>query len=259
VRRTERLFAITEVLRGRRTGITAEELAGRFGVTLRTVYRDLASLRDADLPLNADRGRGGGYALDRSYSLPPVNFTAREAALLVTAGQFLLRMRLLPFDATIEVALDKVRAALPAGAQRELGGLLERLSFVGVPGRTASLEVRRAVEEALVERRPIRIRYLGQKGPSERTVRIDGIVLERTETLLNCEDLELGERRQLRLHLVEWAAPLPAPVPPTPTPTPEGPRATSSPRPAFPPAASAVAKPPRWRARRPSGAGSGHR
>jgi predicted DNA-binding transcriptional regulator YafY len=237
VRRTERLFAITEVLRGRRTGITAEELAARFGVTLRTMYRDLASLRDASLPVNADRGRGGGYALDRSYSLPPVNFTAREAALLVTAGHFLLRMRLVPFDATLDVALDKVRAALPAAAQRELGGLLERLSFVGVPGRTAPPEVRRAVEEAFVERQPLRVRYLGARGPTERSVRIDSIVLERTETLLNCDDLELGERRQLRLHLIEWARPLSGDAP----------------------AASAEPRPPGWRARRPSGAGSGRR
>src|SRR5262249_46344131 len=82
VRRKSRLFAIAEYLRGRRTGTTAAEIADRFGVTLRTVYRDLEALRDAALPLRADRGRGGGYALDRAYTLPPVNFTAREAAVL---------------------------------------------------------------------------------------------------------------------------------------------------------------------------------
>ncbi|MGF1468868.1 MAG: helix-turn-helix transcriptional regulator [Sandaracinaceae bacterium] len=97
MKRTERLFALAEVLRGRRTGVTAEELAERFGVTVRTIYRDLASLREADLPVGAERGRGGGYALDRRYSLPPVNFTAREAAVLVSAGLYLDRMRVIPF------------------------------------------------------------------------------------------------------------------------------------------------------------------
>jgi predicted DNA-binding transcriptional regulator YafY len=86
MRRTQRLFALTEYLRGRRTGVTAEALASRFGVTVRTIYRDLDALRDADLPLGAERGRGGGYALDKSYSLPPVNFTAREAALIIAMG-----------------------------------------------------------------------------------------------------------------------------------------------------------------------------
>ena len=45
MRRRERLFALTEYLRGRRTGVTAQELAERFSVTIRTIYRDLDSLR----------------------------------------------------------------------------------------------------------------------------------------------------------------------------------------------------------------------
>lgn len=66
MKRTERLFALTEHLRARRTGVTAEALAERFGVTVRTIYRDLDTLRAASLPLAAERGRGGGYALDKS-------------------------------------------------------------------------------------------------------------------------------------------------------------------------------------------------
>jgi len=83
MRRKTRLFALAEALRARRTGVTAAQLADRFGVTLRTIYRDLDALQDAGMPIKADRGRGGGYALDKSYQLPPVNFTAREAALLL--------------------------------------------------------------------------------------------------------------------------------------------------------------------------------
>src|SRR2546421_456151 len=120
MRRRERLFAIAEFLRGRRNGITAEQLAERFRVTIRTIYRDLDSLRDAALPVRADRGRGGGYALDRAYTLPPVNFTPREAALLVTLGNWAASTRLLPFVDTLDGALDKVRGALSASAQREL-------------------------------------------------------------------------------------------------------------------------------------------
>src|SRR5450432_629722 len=131
--RTERLFALTEYLRGRRTGVTAESLAERFDVTIRTIYRDLDSLRTASLPVRADRGPGGGYALDRRYSLPPVNFTAREAALLLTVGRYATEMRLLPFADTLESALDKVRGALSGSAQRELVHLIAALKFVGVP------------------------------------------------------------------------------------------------------------------------------
>src|SRR5688500_17394874 len=133
MRRTERLFALAEYLRGRRTGITAEELAERFEVTVRTIYRNPDALPAAALPLSAERRRGGGYALDRSYSLPPVNFTAREAALLVALGRFAVKMRLLPFVETLDSALNKVRGALSTSAQRELLTRLEELSFHGVP------------------------------------------------------------------------------------------------------------------------------
>jgi len=133
MQRTERLFALAEYLRGRRTGVTAETLAERFGVTVRTIYRDLDTLRAASMPVSAERGRGGGYALDKSYSLPPVNFTPREAALLVALGRFAIDMRLLPFTGTLETALDKVRSALSTSAQRELLTRLRELCSTASP------------------------------------------------------------------------------------------------------------------------------
>jgi predicted DNA-binding transcriptional regulator YafY len=200
MRRRERLFAITEYLRGRRTGVTAEALAERFGVTLRTIYRDLDSLRNAELPVRAERGRGGGYALDRAYTLPPVNFTPREAAVLVGLGRWARTTRLLPFVGTLEAALDKVRGALTTSAQRELVALMEGIQFVGVPALPVSARVRDALEQAWFERQPLRIRYHGAGDViSTRTVRVVSVVMERSLTLLNCDDLDKGERRQFRL------------------------------------------------------------
>ncbi len=198
--RRERLFAITEYLRGRRTGVTAETLADRFGVTVRTMYRDLDSLRNAELPVRADRGRGGGYALDRAYTLPPVNFSPREAAVLVALGRWARTSRLLPFVGTLEGALDKVRGALTASAQRELVALMEGIQFVGVPALPVGPRVRAVLEQAWFERQPLRIRYQGAgDAVSVRLVRVVSVVMERSQTLLNCDDLDKGERRQFRL------------------------------------------------------------
>jgi predicted DNA-binding transcriptional regulator YafY len=202
MKRTERLFALAEHLRGRRTGVTADQLAERFEVSVRTIYRDLDSLREASLPLHADRGRGGGYALDRSYSLPPVNFTAREAALLLTAGDWMVRHRLLPFTDTLKLALDKVRAALPVRSQRDVERLLGTLQTVGVPVMPVERDVRRAVEQAWFENRPMRIVYDGSKGRTQRRVLLRAVVMDRKETLLNCTDLDKGEPRQFRMHRV---------------------------------------------------------
>ena len=207
MKRTERLFAIAEYLRGRRTGATAEAIAERFGVTIRTAYRDLASLRDADLPLVAERGRGGGYALDKSYSLPPVNFNAREAAVLISAGAFLSEMRIIPFAATLASAIDKVRAALDRSAQRELQNRLHELAYVGVPARPTREDVRRAVEQAWFERRALEIRYRGANEiTTTRRIRLERIVMDRAEIRLNALDLDKNEKRQFALDRVEHAA-----------------------------------------------------
>jgi len=206
MQRTERLFALAEYLRGRRTGVTAEELAERFGVTVRTMYRDLDALRAAELPLGAERGRGGGYALDRSYSLPPVNFTAREAALLVALGRFAINMRLMPFSETLESGLDKVRAALSTSAQRELLTRLSELTFYGVPSLPSKKAVRNALERAFFERQALRITYVdGNFIETTRTIRIESVAMDRHETRVDATDVDTGERRQFRLDRIEKA------------------------------------------------------
>ena len=210
MRRTERLFALAEYLRGRRTGATAEALAERFGVTIRTIYRDLDALRAAALPLAAERGRGGGYALDRSYSLPPVNFTAREAALLVALGRFATDMRLIPFQETLGSALDKVRAALSTSAQRELLDRLQEVSFHGVPALPSKKPVREAIERAWFERQPLRITYVdGNFIETVRTIRIVSFAMDRHETRIEADDLDSKERRHFRLDRIQVAELLP--------------------------------------------------
>lgn len=206
MRKKSRLFAIAEALRARRTGVTAAELAQRFNVTLRTIYRDLEALQDAGMPIRADRGRGGGYALDKNYQLPPVNFTAREAALLVVLARMASELRLMPFPATIERAADKVRAALTTSAQRELLDVVKELQIVGVPALPIPTSVRQAIETAWFEGRPLRIIY--EKKAWEHTprlVKIRNLVFDRSITLLNCFDLEKREDRQFRLDRIKQA------------------------------------------------------
>ncbi len=206
MRRTQRLFALTEYLRGRRTGVTAETLAERFNVTIRTIYRDLDALRDADLPLGAERGRGGGYALDKSYTLPPVNFTAREAALVIAIGRYALDMRLMPFGDTLRSALDKLRAALSTSAQRELLTRLDELTFLGVPGLPSDAVVRAAVERAWFENQPLSITYVdGDKLETTREIHIRCVIMDRHETRLDAEVLSTGERRHFRLDRITRA------------------------------------------------------
>src|SRR6187399_1065395 len=84
--RIDRLYALVEELRaaGPR-GRTARQLAERFELSVRTIERDLSALGQAGVPLATKQGRTGGYTLDRSMSLPPLNFTPREAAAVAVA------------------------------------------------------------------------------------------------------------------------------------------------------------------------------
>lgn len=200
MKRQSRLFALAETLRARKTGVTAEELADRFEVSVRTIYRDLEALGDAGLPLLAERGRGGGYALERGYSLPPVNFTPREAAVLVALGRWAKELRTIPFVGTLQAALDKVRGALSASAQRELVDRADALRFVGVPTLPVPDAVRAAVETAWLEGRELHVRGETRDGVAfDEVVVVEGILMERHVARLLCVARGETEVRALRL------------------------------------------------------------
>jgi predicted DNA-binding transcriptional regulator YafY len=85
MRRTERLFAILQVLRAWKRPVTGQQLATELEVSLRTIYRDTAELAAQRVPLRG--GAGIGYVLDPGYELPPLMLTADEleAAMLGAA------------------------------------------------------------------------------------------------------------------------------------------------------------------------------
>jgi predicted DNA-binding transcriptional regulator YafY len=174
--RTDRLHALSEELRraGAR-GRTAERLAGWLEVSTRTIKRDVAALQQTGLPIYATAGPGGGYVLDGSATLPPVNLTPAQAVAVAVA---LAGAPDAPFATDGRAALEKVLDALGPGARREaerLGGQVWVRSNDGRrrPGPAA------AVEEALLRRRVVAIRYRGGSGEVSRR-RVEPHLLART-------------------------------------------------------------------------------
>ncbi|MFI6868896.1 helix-turn-helix transcriptional regulator [Nocardia sp. NPDC050406] len=160
--RTDRLYAIVEELRavspGRRS---ARELAQRYGVSVRTIERDIGALQGAGIPIYADVGRRGGYALEKSMSLPPLNFTAAETVALAVA---LERNRGGPFELAGRSALRKVVAAMSerdVGAARALAG---RVRLVDPPAPQGIQEIELTVGRAIERGRVLRIDYLDGEG-----------------------------------------------------------------------------------------------
>lgn len=85
MRRAERLFRIIQILRRSRTAVTGRQLADELGISLRSLYRDMAELAVQNVPVRGEAGTG--YILDDGYDLPPLMLTADEleAAMLGAA------------------------------------------------------------------------------------------------------------------------------------------------------------------------------
>src|SRR5260370_29107338 len=89
----------------------AEDLAGHFEVSVRTIYRDLDALGEGGVPLVATPGKG--YRLLDGYFLPPLAFTATEAALLVLGGEFIRERVDAELRRPAADALHKLNTILP--------------------------------------------------------------------------------------------------------------------------------------------------
>lgn len=125
--RFDRLFGILLLLRGGRQ-CSAAELAERFGVSRRTIFRDLEALSLAGIPVYAERGRNGGIRLLEGYFLQPLMFSRSEAVALLLGLTLLRGLRVVPFPGEVDSAARKLLAAVPdhlratlAHAERVLG------------------------------------------------------------------------------------------------------------------------------------------
>ena len=77
--RTDRLYALVEELRAvSPRPRSARQLAARYEVSTRTIERDILALQESGVPIYAEPGRCGGYVIDKTRTLPPMNFTAAE-------------------------------------------------------------------------------------------------------------------------------------------------------------------------------------
>jgi predicted DNA-binding transcriptional regulator YafY len=171
VNRTDRLYALVEELRAvSPRPRSAHWLAGRFEVDARTIRRDISALQQAGVPIYAEAGRRGGYVVDRTHTLPPVNITPREAVATAIALEALADA---PFLDAARSALRKLVAAMPprdVEAAREVAGRihLAMLPPGEDPGPPPPRHVLRVAEDAVVSRAVLAIDYVDRHGAASR-------------------------------------------------------------------------------------------
>jgi predicted DNA-binding transcriptional regulator YafY len=189
--RADRLVSLVLLLR-QRGRLTADTLAGELEVSTRTVLRDIEALSAAGVPVYAERGRHGGFALLPGFRTELTGLNHEEALALLTAGSG-RGEQVFGLGSALASAMRKVVDALPEGhretasdaAQRflidpETDLLSRRLVTDEVPG-TAMIEVRRAV----LAGHKLRIHYAAaDRTPRWRTVDPIGLVTVREKGYL---------------------------------------------------------------------------
>jgi len=167
MRRTDRLFQIVQLIRGRRL-TTAAYLADRLEVSQRSVYRDIAALVAQGVPIEGEAGVG--YRMRRGFDLPPLMFTTQEAQALVAS----VRVAQPRIDTGLaryaDDALAKILAVLPMVERAAAESLSVYAPQVGPDHATR--ERLEQLRHATDRRTKLRIDYLDLKDDaSTRTVR----------------------------------------------------------------------------------------
>ncbi len=160
MRKIERLLYILSLLRTNHW-LKASDLARKCEVSERSIYRDIISISEANIPIYFD----GGYRLLHDGFLPPVNLTDSEADFLLS----LLRSTILegdkPYGKTARVIIDKVKTG------RSAPQTTKPISIGGAsPEKNNEYKITRRIEEAIREKIVIEIHYLSLKG--EKTKRV---------------------------------------------------------------------------------------
>jgi len=172
--RIDRLHAILTHLQSKKR-VTAQEIADRFNISLRTVYRDVKALEESGVPVIGEAG--SGYTVMEGYRLPPVMFTQEEASAL------LLGAKLAEFqtDASVKkhfnAALYKIKAVLRTTDKEHMDQLSDHITVLSrLPEDDSSGRYLLDLQKALGEKRVIRIRYQsGEEAITDRTLEPIGL------------------------------------------------------------------------------------
>lgn len=124
--RIARLTQILTQLQSKRL-LTARELAEKYKVSTRTIYRDIRTLESSGVPIVTEEGKG--YSLIEGYQLPPVMFSEEEANALITAEQLMLKNKDASLVENYSNAITKIKAVLQYSQKDKADLLSQRIVF----------------------------------------------------------------------------------------------------------------------------------
>jgi predicted DNA-binding transcriptional regulator YafY len=199
--RLSRLTAILLLLQSKRL-VTATALAAKFGISIRTVYRDVRALEAAGVPVLTEEGKG--YSLMDGYVLSPVMFTETEANALITAEQLVATNKDASFVKGYRDALTKIKAVLRYSARDKADLLSERVFFRINPEQEVTSNNLSALQLAITNLNLLNIVYRAENGElTSRTIEPLGLYSTQENWILIAYCRMRKERRAFRLDRIE--------------------------------------------------------
>src|SRR6478752_6296133 len=177
------------------------ELAGRLGVTERTVRRDVERLRELGYRIESISGSAGGYRLEAGSAVPPLLLTDDEAVAMAIGLRVAASHRLLSGAETTVTALAKLEQVLPAPLRRRVNALAETVQPTGIrAGAAVSSELLGELALATRDHERVRFTYTSASGEAM-TRRVEPHALAPAERhwYLLCWDLERDDWRTFRV------------------------------------------------------------
>jgi len=196
MRRADRLFDIIQALRRASGPLTAAQLADQLEVTVRTVYRDIASLQASRVPIEGAAGLG--YLLRQGFDLPPLLFTRDEIEAILVGTRLIKRTGDPGLQAAAEGVLSKLSVALPPHLRDHLDLAPVYVSPAGaVTPQQADLN---DIRTAIRDRRKLRLCYVDAEGQATDRVVLPLAIAYFVEATLLCGWCELRQgQRNFRL------------------------------------------------------------
>ena len=176
-----RVLTLLELLQSH-PRLAGSELAGRLGTDVRTVRRYVAHLRELGIPVEAERGRHGGYRLARGYRMPPLMLTNDEALAVVVGLLAAERLGMSMTTPANPGALAKIERVLPHSLREPLAAMRDTLSFTAnaVTAQAPETGVLLALAQASRARTTVGISYLSwRQEQTERDLDPYGVVFHR--------------------------------------------------------------------------------
>lgn len=175
--RTDRLTAILIMLQTKKL-ITAKEIADRFDISLRTIYRDMKALDEAGVPIGAEAGFG--YYLVEGYHLPPVMFTPEEAGSMLIAGKLVDKFSDESVKNFFNLAIDKIKSVLPDSQLEFISQMEEQVHIfhsANISGTDFSNNYITSIQKAMSENKCLQIQYYANYNKSSNSRRVEPLGL----------------------------------------------------------------------------------